>query len=366
MTEKIVLTLTKHLLWGNVLQPVLVQENEYGTLEILEFADSKSSVFSQLNEATQQIVLLSGEMSDANLMVRFSKEKSVASFHNKMKPETIASTIRPFVEDCQHKMAILLASAQLPFYIRREITCRNLYKSDLIALPAKTPEVIYQFRKDEEKACIHYSIQVQSDDMSVDLYRKKPLILSSSPATLLINDRLLAFENIDLKKLMPFLTKEEIKVPISYEKTYIRTFISSCLENGEVIAEGFDIQEIKPQKKAVLAINIDADSKPMLSLALQYDGMEIEPGSLSRNVVTLVEQDEKTSLKWFSHDKNWEESVVGLLLESGLEQVGPNLFTHQKNLSERVLVKQVKNMEEWISRNSDLLKKFEFNQELLD
>ena len=77
MIEKIVISLSKHPMWGYVIQPLLVSENEYGTNAILEFADSHTAQYGDLNEAGKQLILLAESISDAQLMRLYSKEKNI-------------------------------------------------------------------------------------------------------------------------------------------------------------------------------------------------------------------------------------------------------------------------------------------------
>jgi len=379
MTEKIVLTLTKHPLWNYILQPVLVEENDYGTLTILEYADSKSSGFDQLNDLSKEIVLLSEKISDMTLMTAFSKEKikTIAVFHKKVKPEVIEGTIRPYIEDVHRQILLLLKESQLPFYVRENVKIRNLYETDLAIIPADFSKVIFSFTKPteeetteeeaiEDDICIHYSLRVKSEDEELELFSLPYFQLCSEPAALIINKKLLVFDNIDIKKLIPFFTKREIKIPLSYESTYIKTYIKNCLENSEVLSEGLDIREITPNKKARILLDTDSSNLPVLNLILNYEDTDYQLESAPERIVQVVEKAGKTSLIWFQSDKEWEKGLINQLLENGLEKTGPCHFSLKKNKKEFLVAKQIKNMVDWIKKNADVMRSFEFNQELSD
>lgn len=366
MTEKIVLTLTKHPIWGFILQPVLVKENEYGMLAILEYADSKSTGFAQLNELAKQIVLLSEKYADTALMEAYispkEKVKTVAVFHKKVKPELIEGTIRPFIEDIHRQMLQLLKGSELAFYIREKVNIRHLYESDLAIIPNEAPKVVFHFRKNEEDSCIRYSIRVSADGENIDLIGKTSILLCSEPAALIMDDRLLLFENIDLKKLKPFFLKEEVEIPSSYENTYIKTFVRNCLENNEVVAEGIDIQEVDSSKKAEMIIEPDSTNTPVIKVTLKYGENEYPLDHNVCKVVETVESEGKAGLKWFCPDKEWEKTLIAKLLRGGMEKVGPNHFTLKKNKTEYLVTKQVKNIEEWMSQHKEVMTMFDFNQ----
>jgi hypothetical protein len=366
MTEKIVLTLSKHPIWDYILQPVLVEENEYGKLAILENADSKSSGFSQLNDLSKEIILLSENIADTALMEKFSKEKerTVAVFHRKVKSEIINDTIRPYIEDIQHQILLLLKDSELPLYIRENVKIRNLYDTNLTENPDNHSKVIFEFRKKEDTG-IHYSIRIKWQEEEMDLFSKPYFLLCSDPASLVIDKKVLLFDDVDIKKLKPFFSKQEIEIPLSYESTYIKTFIRNCLENNDVIVEGIDIKEIIPAKKAILSFDTDTNNRPVLKLILNYEKNEYPLDTNSKKMVQAVENAGKTSLTWFQPDKVWEKSLIGKLLKGGMEQIGPQHFSLKKNKAEILIDKQMENMIDWISLHKELTKHFEFDQTML-
>jgi hypothetical protein len=240
MTEKIVLTLINHTVWGYVLQPVLASENEYGHMSILEPADSKSSGFDILNDKSRQLVLLSEQITDSNLMALFAgpKDKSIADFLKKVKPDTISGKVIPFIESVQRKMIELLVETDMKFFLREKVGIRNLYDSTVITVSTENAEAIFNFRKEEG---IFYNLQITHEGESIDLLNKDFILLSSTPATLIIENKLLVFKKADIKKLNPFFTKEVVHVPASYEQNYINTFVKSCFELGQVVTENFTV-----------------------------------------------------------------------------------------------------------------------------
>lgn len=365
MTEKIVLTLTKHPLWGYILQPVLVQVNDYGMLAILENADSKSTGFAQSNELSKEIVLLSEKMADTTLMETYispkEKIKTVAVFLRKVKPEVIEKSIRPFIEDIQHQMLVLLEQSELPLYIRENVKMRHLYDSNLAEISKEPTKVRFKFQKNEEEEnpCIHYSLRVKFNEEEIDLFKKPYFQLCSDPAALVIDRKLLLFDDIDIKKLKPFFLKEEVEIPVSYENTYIKTFIRNCLENHDVIIEGIDVHEVDSSKKAEMSIDTDDNNMPILKVTLKYGENEYPLDHTIKKVVETVETDGKASLKWFCPDKEWEKSLIAKLLRGGLEKSGPQHFTLKKNKTEFLVSKQIKNIEDWMALHKEVMKQFE-------
>jgi|GEM_PF-1947055 len=377
MIERIVLTLTKHPLWGYTLLPVLVEENEYGKMEILEYADSNTPGFSELNELSKEIVLLSEKISDGYLMGLYSKEKTIAAFQKKVKPETIEASIRPYIENIQYQMLLLLKESKLPFFIRENVKMRNLYESNLAVVPQDFSKVVFRFTKGnkaetingeetilDEDPCIRYSLRVKWEDEEMDLYAQPFFQLCSEPAALVINKKLLLFDNVDLKRLTPFFTKKEVKIPLSYEATYIKTYIKNCLESHEVLTEGLDIADIIPQKEARLFMATDDENMPIMKIVVRYEGLEYDLESTSGKIVKVVENEGNTALRYFQPDKEWEKNLMDLLVENGLEKTGISHFSLKKNKKEFLVAKQIKNMIDWIDKHAAVMNHFEFNQEM--
>lgn len=364
MVEKLVITLTKHAHWGDMLQPVLVREEMSGALSILEIVGQTSSVFPHLNDSSKNLVKLAEKISDKALMKIFSKEKNVADFHKTVAPERIEKYIRPYIENVHRKIIALLIDTQLPLYIRDGVRTRGLYDTDRVTLSGALSQAVFHFKKDHETG-LHYLIRLRCQDEEIDLHCTSYFVLCSAPAMLVVNRKLYVFNDIDIKKLLPFFTKKQIDVPASSEKAYIKKFVRSCLEKYEVNAEGIDIQHCNPKKQAILLLESDWNMAPVLFLNFRY-GEKLYPiDAPNRKIVFDEERDGQTGLSWFYPDKTWEKSLIDLLLTNGLERSGVNHFMI-KSVSEADSSEKMALIVEWLRKHADILKYFEFSQNLPD
>ncbi len=364
MIEKLVITLTKHAYWGDILQPALVREEISGALSILEIVGQTSSFFPLLNDSSKSIVKLADKISDKALMKIFSKEKSVADFHKTVSPERIEKYIRPYIENVHRKIIDLLIDTQLPLYIRDGVRTRGLYDTDKVVVSDALSQAVFHFKKDHETG-LHYLIRLRCKNEELDLHSTSYFVLCSAPAMLVVNRKLYVFNDIDIKKLLPFFTKKQIDVPASSEKTYIKKFVRSCLEKYEVNAEGIDIQHIDPEKKAILVFESDWNNEPILFLNFQYGTKRYMIDEPDRKIVFDEERDGQTGLSWFYLDKTWEKSLINLLLNNGLKRSGVNYFAIKKTQEDDSFA-NIASMVEWLREHVDLLKHFEFSQNLRD
>lgn len=361
-TEKLIITISNHLRWGIVLQVILANQDESGSLTILEIVGSKSSVFSKLSEPIKEIVTMIEKISDKSLMKNYSKEKNTADFLKKVSTETIDRYIRPYIENYHRKIIKALTAVELPIYMRDGVRTRVLYDSDRVFVSENTSQVVFNFIKDGDSG-LRYFIHVKCEGEPIDLYDKSYCVLCSHPAIIVIERKLHIFSDIDIKKLTPFFTKKHIDVPASSEKAYIRKFVVNCVERYEVNAQGIDIEQIFPTQKAVMTLENDWNLTPALLLNFKYNDKIYPIDAPLKKHVFIEEHDNKTSLVWFYPDKEWENGLINSLVKSGLEKSGINHFSLKQSEEETDFDKK-HSLIEWIIQHSELLKQVEFQQNL--
>ena len=363
MTEKLVITLTEHAVWGAILQPVLVREELSGALTILEIIGSKSTFFSKLSSLEKELVMMADKVSDKTLMKNYSKEKNLVEFHKKVSQETIERYIRPIIEGFNRRTVEVLKSTEIPLYLRDGVKTRVLYDVDRVIVPVNLSQVLFNFQKDNT---IRYFISLKSNNEVFDLYSKTYYGLCKEPAVLVIGHKLHSFSEIDIKKLIPFFSKKHIEVPASAEKTNIEKFVKNCVEKYEVNASGIDIREVKPSKKAILSLDSDWSMAPVLHLNFKYDNKLFPVDSPNKKNVYVEDHEGNTSLYWFYSDKKWENSMIKLLLDAGLQKSGINHFSIKNKDEEDENTEDIATMVEWLQMHAELLKEFEFSQSLPD
>lgn len=353
MNKKIVLSISEHSLWGFVIQPVIVTEDSSGVLSIIEIATDASSEDFKLSDLSRKIINLSLSYCDRSLMKNFSKEKTLKSFHSKVSNDIIIRYIKPCIEGYHRKITRLLYSSGLPLYYRSDVKSRNLWPQDRIDVSENSSSAVFNFKKDN-KYGLHYSIFVEREGKEIDLNTKNWISLSEDPAVIVINKTLIYFEDIDVKKLMPFFSKKMITVPPSSENHYLKTFVKTCLLKFKVKSEGVNIIEIQPDKEAHLSLETDWHGNPALILNFCYENKKY-PLDYPNNKIVLVDESEgDTALRWFFPDKQWENGLIKLLLDNGLQQTGPSHFSCSSG------------MIDWINRNKEIINHFRFSQNLFN
>jgi len=364
VVETIIITLTPHTKWGYILQPVVVAVEKEGWLSIKEVAGIKSPALSGMNEASKEIVRLSCNYSDKTLMKSYSKEKITSDFHKTVTQKTIELYIRPCIEGYQRKILKLLHASDMPFYIRKNVKDRTLYQQDKICISNGYSSAIFYFVKDALSG-LRYFIHIgEGNQEEIDLFRKSYYVVCQDPAVFVIDNKLLVFQDIDAKKLMPFFTKKQIDVPVLSEAKYLKTFVLNCLVNYSVKAEGLDIRAIEPEKRATLMLENNWNNVPVLILAFYYDKKKVPIDHPVKKIVLVDESDGNVSLSWFYPDKRWETEQIGRLLENGLVQNGLNHFALSNNQNIETSDEDMHCMIDWIREHPDVIRHFDFSQNL--
>lgn len=102
---------------------------------------------------------------------------------------------------------------------------------------------IFHFHREINR--ILYYVTLNLRDEKLFLTHKKGIILSNQPAWILMKGELFTFNNdIEGKKMQPFLTKFNIEIPKAKEVEYFEKFIAQVLEKYEVRPKGFEIVDI--------------------------------------------------------------------------------------------------------------------------
>lgn len=362
MAETIFLTIVEHSRWGTILQPLLVNENESNAFEVLEIATRNSSYFSSLSKVEQQIVDISGKYADKALMKLYSKEKITSDFLKKVTDDTILHYIRPCIENYHKQIIKLLPETQLRLFSRKNSTVRVLYDIDEIDISSQKAEALFNFLKDSDSG-FRYFIQVKWNNKVIDLKDKSFLELCHSPAIVIVDQKLFAFEDIDSKKLLPFFNKSHITIPATSEKEYIEKFVVNCVKRYEVVSKGISITEIQPKKKALLFFENDWNMRPVLRLCFQYDNYHYHSNSRSHKIAFAQHENGQSQVCYFFRDETWEQKMVCLLTENGLEKNQENQFIVRKENDFLPEEDDVYALVDWLRDHQDVLRQFSLQQE---
>jgi SNF2 family DNA or RNA helicase len=352
--DQLILLVTKHRQFGwkmNLYSALLQTGN---SLRILGLPNLKDEIEKGLSEAEIALLKAVNEVADEALIKAYSKEKD----KSKIPQTTIDNLIRPRIEKNCPKILSLAQQTNIPVFFREATGNRTIYAHNRIELLPEQSRCLFNFIKDEKG--LRYLITLTNGEEEILLQQYPAIILSHEPCIVLIGDKIHRVENIDSKKLLPFLTKTHIDVPATSEKLYIEKFVLKTIPKYEVRIEGIEMNEKHPERKAILVLEEDFYSSLIFSLFFQYDNQRFIPtvNRRKRRVVMLEDTNETENICWFDRNFKWENQLLDLLIESGLNREGDNRFYLKQNPQ----ILQRYGLIDWMNMNLDKLKDFYIEQ----
>ncbi|WP_343069133.1 SNF2-related protein [Hymenobacter citatus] len=201
-----------------------------------EFADGLDETDFELVGLTDQI------QQDAVIKEFWPKKKITAAdfflkiFDGEKGDKNLQNAICTYVQERMAQILERLAGKQV--FIMGKDGEPTWHEIEVAPEPAN---VLFHFRRNEDNT--HYFPTIQYQGQKLDFQYKNAVIVCAQPAWLLLNDRLYHFRNeVDGKKLQPFLNKKFIVVPRQVEDSYYQRFVAPLVESFDVHARGFDIK----------------------------------------------------------------------------------------------------------------------------
>jgi len=266
---QIVYSLLEHEYLGYLFESYVVQRNQRGQLTLQhqtvsaknapEFADGLDEIDFELIALTDQI------QQDVVIKEFWSKKTTPADFFLKIyDPEKgdkgLQDAICQYVQD---RMGQILDRLQGKYVFIMGKDGEPTWRE--IGVAPEPASVLFHFRRNEEST--HYFPTIQYQGQKLDFQYKNAVIVCEQPAWLLLGDMLHNFRNdVDGKKIKPFLNKKFIVIPRQVEDSYFQRFVAPLVESFDVHARGFDIRSERYVARPQLTFS-DAPRAGMVAVA---------------------------------------------------------------------------------------------------
>lgn len=222
--------------------------------------------------------------------------------------------------------------------------------------------VYFHFHRETEETT-YYPI-IRHNNERVKFQFKGGAIINDFPAVLLVDNKLYIFEdNIDGRKISPFLDKPNIKIPGRVEEVYYKKFIVPLVANFNVYAEGFEISyekedfvcqlqlsEITNQVQTTLfanELNVKQSEDMKLEVIFKYGNYSFKYDNFSEGAHVYLNKDGDT---WKFHkikkNLNGEKEVIKFLQKLGLD------------LKNGRLILPIVQAMSWVSENQEILSSY--------
>ena len=316
---KIVYAICRHEYLGYLIEPHVVQLNANGNFSLTYqrlFSNTAKEFTAILDDTDLKLIKLFEETEQAHLIKRFHKKPiRPIEYFGTIFNEELLDIFRVRIEKktiealaMMHDRAIFLMGKE-GWPVERQLQ-----------IASEPASVLFHFRKSEAETRYFPTIKYQG--MRIEFMFKDAVLICNQPAWLLLEDTLYYFsENLEGKKLQPFLNKRFISIPKSSEKAYFEKFVAPLIEKHSVYAEGFEIRNEKFEAIPILKVLYVDNGLSQLQLYYRY-GSFIFPAGSDRKVSVRTEKQGdqyifhrvKRSLIW---EKNKEETLKKLGLKAG-------------------------------------------------
>ena len=360
---KIVYSICKHDFLGFLIEPHIVQLNSDGGFSLTYqriFSTTANEFGKVLDETDYKLIKILEETEQGHIIKRYHK-KAIRPFEyfSTIFNEKVFEGLRPKIEKRlvdAFKMLIdkdLYSMSKEGWPVERKIT-----------IAGETASVLFHFRRGLTETRYFPTIKFQG--LRIEFMFKDAQVICNQPAWLLLDDVLYYFEEeVEGKKLQPFLNKRYISIPKSSEKAYFEKFVAPLIEKHPVYAEGFEIRTEKFEAIPILKLlGVDSE-RPQLQLFFKY-GEYIFPAGSDRRISVRTEKiDNEYIFHRIKRSLSWEKNKLNILQELGLKSTGSlflSVFTlNAANLENEASPLSVIN---WLNEHHDELeaKGFTFEQ----
>ncbi|WP_316826628.1 DEAD/DEAH box helicase [Pedobacter miscanthi] len=323
---KVVYSLCKHEYLGYLIEPHVVQLNPQGDFSFTYqriFTHTAEEFNACLNEIDYKLIKILDDIEQDSLIKKYYKKLiRPTEFFTKIFDDKFYESVRPKIEK-KLAEALELLKVKNELYVMDKDGWPVERKIELADEPAS---ILFHFRRNETET--RYFPTIKYQNLRIEFMFKEAQIISNKPAWLLLNDVLYFFDqDIEGKKLQPFLNKRFIAIPKTTEATYFEKFVAPLIEKHHVYAEGFEIRTEQFDATPVIKVLYVDGGLSQIQLYFKYGEYTFPVENAHKVTVRL----EKTADNYIFHrikrSADWEKKQFNLLLSLGLKKTS-SLFSN--------------------------------------
>ncbi|WP_343522941.1 DEAD/DEAH box helicase [Pedobacter sp.] len=328
---KVVYSLCKHEYLGYLIEPHVVQLNPQGDFSFTYqriFTHTAEEFKACLSDIDYKLIKILDDIEQDSLIKKYYKKLiRPTEFFTKVFDDKFYENVRPKIEK-KLAEALELLKVKNELYVMDKDGWPVERKIELAGEPAS---ILFHFRRNETET--RYFPTIKYQNLRIEFMFKEAQIISNKPAWLLLNDILYFFDqDIEGKKLQPFLNKRYIAIPKTTEATYFEKFVAPLIEKHHVYAEGFEIRTEQFEATPVIKILYVDGGLSQIQLYFKYGEYTFPVENAHKVTVRL----EKTADNYIFHrikrSADWEKKQFNLLLSLGLKKTS-SLFSNLEVVS---------------------------------
>ncbi|WP_406824993.1 DEAD/DEAH box helicase [Pedobacter sp. KACC 23697] len=323
---KVVYSLCKHEYLGYLIEPHVVQLNPQGDFSFTYqriFTHTAEEFIACLSDIDYKLIKILDDIEQDSLIKKYYKKLiRPTEFFTKIFDDKFYENVRPKIEK-KLAEALEILKVKNELYVMDKDGWPVERKIELANEPAS---ILFHFRRNETET--RYFPTIKYQNLRIEFMFKEAQIISNKPAWLLLNDVLYFFDqDIEGKKLQPFLNKRFIAIPKTTEATYFEKFVAPLIEKHHVYAEGFEIRTEQFEAIPVIKVLYVDGGLSQIQLYFKYGEYTFPVENAHKVTVRL----EKTADNYIFHrikrSADWEKKQFNLLLSLGLKKTS-SLFSN--------------------------------------
>lgn len=357
---QIVYSLCKHAYFGHLIEPHIVQLNPQGDFSLTYqrlFSHTAKEFASHLSDIDMKLIKLLDE-TEQDYIIKKHQKKAIrpAEFFSKFFNNKFYESVRPKIEKKLSEVLEILKTNGSLYLMDKD----GWPAERIIEIASEPATVLFHFRRNDSETRYFPTIKYQG--LRIEFMFKDAQVVSNQPAWLLLNDMLYFFEqDIEGKKLLPFLNKRYITIPKSTEATYFEKFVAPLIEKYHVYAEGFDIRTEKHDPIPIIKVIYIENGTSQLQLFFKYGEYIFAMGSEQKISVRLKTEDENYIFTRIKRNAILEKQKFDFLLKMGLSKTSA-LF-HNLELSASTDEDVAYAIINWVNEHIELLEQEGFQVE---
>ncbi len=317
---RLVYSLGRHPYLGFLIEPHIVHLNQNGSYSLSYkrvFSNTVDEFAAALDDLDYKLIKLLDEIEQTHIIKQFHKKPiRPADYFSKIFDQNIYDYIRPKIE--QRMLSFLNQVGDKPLFLMS----KDGYPAEQeLQIAPKTTSILFHFRRNDIET--RYFPTLKYDGHRMEFMYKDAEVIVNQQAWLLLDNTLYHFdEELEGKKLTPFLNKRFISIPRNTEKKYFETFVTGLIEKHHVYAEGLDIISYKENASPELRIIYSPEGEAQLQLYFQYGNYTFPAGGNHAITVKYVHEPEADQHKFYRIKRStaWEEKREALLAQMGLQK----------------------------------------------
>lgn len=355
MAGELIIGLTEHRTFGFVFQAFLIEKKAlfYNVEKIVRPHDLPGL---NLSAEQEELVRLTNQYSDENLVRKFSKNKESGKFFQEMDTELFQKHIVPYIDKYMRQCALLLMKQNTRLFFK-QAKYSNLYDEDRIEVPSHFSQATFCFERTGEGT--RYWLEITHEGKPLSILHKNLTVVTSEPCSFVWQNKLYLFQYLSAKKLMPFLQKEFISIPKQVEDKYYKTFIFNMVKSYPVKATGFIIEESDFEHTALLSLEPNLKMEPVFLPKFKYGSNEYLANAKSLAFVFLEKKEGQYYFKRYKRNLEWEASRIELLKTFGLQEKDGYFFPKGADMMDDT--DRLYELLNWLNKNQTNLEHHNFS-----